>query len=180
MSKAKRNSATDAFSLIELLLAIGLVVLLAGLILPTLGGVRDRANNSVCAANLRQIAVAIQQVAQDNNNTFPIIESNPANPVYPPEAGAKSLAEVLKPYGFTPNNLRCPTDVKRQNYFASTGSSYEWFPLVDGETSFNPQIYLSSGILVLPPSKLPLAADFQSLHAGCKNVLFADGHVQAY
>ena len=181
MSKAKKNlKAAKAFTLVEMLLAIGLVVLLASLIYPAIGEMRDRANRASCASNLRQIAVAVQQIAQDNANVFPKIEGNPENPVYPEADGAKSLREVLEPYGFKPPNLRCTADVHHKNHFAATGSSYEWFTLVDDELTSSPKIYLSSGVLLLPPSKLPMAADYESVHNGLKNVLFVDGHVQAY
>lgn len=181
MSKAKKNlRATKAFTLVEMLLAVGLIVLLASLIYPAIGDMMDRAHRTSCASNLRQIATAVQQVAQDNGNVFPKIEGNPDDPVYPPEIGAKSLREVLEPYGFKPQNLRCNADIRRNNHFAKTGSSYEWFTLVDDEVTSAPKIYLSSGVLMLPPSKLPMAADYDSVHNGLKNVLFVDGHVQAY
>lgn len=168
-----------AFTLIELLCAIAIVILLASLIAPGMVFLKNRSETIYCANNLRQIDVAMKLKVQDNNNTYPKVETDPANPIYPPEAGAKTLAELLEPYGITDRTLRCPADAHGPNYFAKNGSSYQWFPLVDGEIAVSPKVYLPAGTLDLPQSRLPEAADFSTVHRGRQNILFADGHVKS-
>lgn len=174
-----RHTLPRAFSLIELLCVIALIVLLGALLAPAMDSIRTRAESASCASNLQQIGLAMLQKVQDNNNTFPKVESDPTNPVYPLEAGAESLAIILKPYGITERTLRCATDARTTHYFSQKGTSYEWFPLVDGELSATPNIYLPSGTLSLPISRIPMAADFSSVHLGRQNVLFADGHIKS-
>ncbi len=170
----------SGFSLVELLLAVALVALLSALSIPALETMRRRADAAVCANNLRQIGTAMLQKVQDNNNAFPLVESDPTSPVYPPEAGALSLLETLRPYGIIERSLRCPGDVRQKNFFQAKGTSYEWFPLVDGEVAVTPKIYLPSGVLTLPQTLFPMAADFTGVHRGRQNVLFADGHVRSF
>src|SRR6476661_5458925 len=50
--------ARRGFTLTELIVAIGLIVVLASLLLPAVGKVRAAANTSVCLSNLRQIGTA--------------------------------------------------------------------------------------------------------------------------
>lgn len=47
------------FTLIELLTVIAIIGILAAILIPVLGQVRERAKRSVCSSNLRQIALAV-------------------------------------------------------------------------------------------------------------------------
>lgn len=176
--KSPSRRPFSGFTLIEVICVVAIVILLAGLISPAMKSMTSRAEAVTCANNLRQLSVAMAQKVQENNGVYPNIEIDPENPIYPPEAGAETLAEILKPFGITEAALRCPADVRKNNHFASKGCSYEWFPLVAGETTFAPNIYLPAGVLTLPTGRMPLAADFNGVHFRKQNVLFADGHVE--
>lgn len=178
--RKKETGAIDAFSLLELLLAISLIALLAALISPTIGTVRQKAEGTACASNLRQIGQAVLQKLQDNQDIYPFVEGDPTDPIYAPEDKAESLAETLKPYGITDRTLCCPSDMGK-HYFKEKGSSYEWFSFIDGERAVNAKIYLPEGTLVLPLVRFPLAADYELVHSSRRmNILFADGHVDSY
>ncbi len=65
----RRNHA--GFTLIELLTVIAIIGILAALIFPTVGKVRETAQRTVDANNLREIVKAAQLYAADNNDRLP-------------------------------------------------------------------------------------------------------------
>lgn len=60
-----------AFSLIELLTVIAIIGVLAAILTPVLGRVRESSKSTRCVTNLRQAGVAIQAYASDNKGSLP-------------------------------------------------------------------------------------------------------------
>jgi prepilin-type N-terminal cleavage/methylation domain-containing protein/prepilin-type processing-associated H-X9-DG protein len=63
--------ASKAFTLIELLTVIAIIGILAAILIPTVGKVRESARQSSCASNMRQIVNAFHLYAQENNGLIP-------------------------------------------------------------------------------------------------------------
>lgn len=61
----------DGFSLIELLVVVSIVIVLASMLLPAIGMVRDGARRTTCLGNLRQVALAHIAYAQDWESSLP-------------------------------------------------------------------------------------------------------------
>jgi prepilin-type N-terminal cleavage/methylation domain-containing protein/prepilin-type processing-associated H-X9-DG protein len=59
------------FTLIELLTVIAIIGILAAIIIPTVGKVRESARTTRCASNLRQLTMAAGLYAQDNKGLYP-------------------------------------------------------------------------------------------------------------
>lgn len=61
----------DAFTLVELLVVIGILALLLSLLMPALAGAREAGRATMCASNLRQLAVAVVLYAGDHDGRCP-------------------------------------------------------------------------------------------------------------
>jgi len=71
MKSIRLASRRDAFTLIELLTVIAIIGVLAALIFPTVGKVRETAQRTVDANNLRELVKAASLYAADNNDRLP-------------------------------------------------------------------------------------------------------------
>lgn len=66
----RTNSRSPAFTLVELLVSAGLVMLLIGILLPGLGQAREQARSTVCQSNIRQLAIANGLYAQESGGVY--------------------------------------------------------------------------------------------------------------
>lgn len=69
MSRPKQNPA--GFTLVELLVVIGIIALLISILMPSLTKARRQSQIVACASNLRQIGLALNLYAGDNKGLLP-------------------------------------------------------------------------------------------------------------
>ena len=71
------------FTLVELLVVIGIIAILIALLMPGLNAARRQGRAVACLSNLRQMAVAAQAYCNDNGGRFPVAYWTAANdPIY--------------------------------------------------------------------------------------------------
>ena len=114
-----QNTRRRAFTLVELLVVIGIIAVLISVLLPTLAGVRRQANLTQCSSNMRQIATALIMYIQDNKGRHP-------------PAGIPALPNVY------PRGWWWANELVRQGYVRTPGVNvYKKTPSLPSEKSFN-------------------------------------------
>src|SRR5689334_19974171 len=67
-----RRRRRCAFTLVELLVVIGIIAILVGILLPTLSRARESAKKTACLSNLKQLGDAFRLYAAGNKDAMPI------------------------------------------------------------------------------------------------------------
>ncbi|MDR3707391.1 MAG: DUF1559 domain-containing protein [Capsulimonadaceae bacterium] len=119
-SSVKTASSKSGFTLIELLVVIAIIAILAAILFPVFATAREKARQTTCAANLKQLGIAITQYEQDYDET-------------PPDGNArtntnKGWAGQIYPYVKSKNVYVCPDDLTTAascSYFINTNFDYQ-------------------------------------------------------
>src|SRR3954466_14334862 len=66
-----RTRTKKGFTLVELLVVIGIIALLVGILLPALNRAREKGRQAQCLSNVRQISMAFFMYTNENKGGFP-------------------------------------------------------------------------------------------------------------
>jgi prepilin-type N-terminal cleavage/methylation domain-containing protein len=178
------------FTLVELLVVIGIIALLISILLPALSKARIDANRTRCRAELHDLGVAFTMYLNDSRNHLPWLNVMPS--VVPKLNNSPTIVELLAPYeGTVKKAYRCPSDMITfdtpgapggfETYFERETSSYQY-------DAFLAANYAGHSILSVKryhrghQNLVNIMSDYEAFHgkpgtAGAMNHLFADSHV---
>jgi prepilin-type N-terminal cleavage/methylation domain-containing protein/prepilin-type processing-associated H-X9-DG protein len=148
------------FTLIELLVVIAIIAILAAILFPVFARAREKARQTTCTSNQRQIAASVQMYAQDHEEAMPLVAS---------------VWQDLNP---DPGVLICPTAGKSNvnGYIYNSGlSGISLGEIKDPVTRFVTADGVSTGN---EKNIFYLINDFTKRHSLGLIASFADGHVQ--
>ena len=95
---ARLIKGQGAFTLLELLLVIAIVLILASMVLPAIAHAKSRVRRVNCASNLGQLSLALAMYADDSDDEFP------------PRGSTTNWITLLQPYYADAKVLQCPAD----------------------------------------------------------------------
>jgi type II secretory pathway pseudopilin PulG len=157
-----------AFSLLELLAAVAIVVLLAAVLIPNLRPYMKRAGEAACAANMRSINVALRGYLQDHKEVWPqgpgVEQGKPWEDFW--------LA-TLKPYGISAQTWTCRTIISS---LADGGAKKEDMPRIH----YIPTMFSAEAGIANRWATQPWLLERANAHGNGPLICFPDGSVKAF
>ncbi len=150
------STKTRGFTLIELLVVIAIIAILAAILFPVFSRAREKARQTTCTSNQRQIAASLQMYAQDHDESLP------------------ATASIWSDLKADPGVLVCPTKGK------STPNGYLYNFELDGMsigTVQDPTVEVMTVDGTATNNIATLSSQIDYRHSAFAIVSYLDGHV---
>jgi prepilin-type N-terminal cleavage/methylation domain-containing protein/prepilin-type processing-associated H-X9-DG protein len=120
-SRRQGSQAGAAFTLIELLVVIAIIAILAAILFPVFAQAREKARQTSCLSNVKQMGLAVRMYVQDYDERFPFAADLASGFA---DHDKWYGQDVLQPYIKNGGILLCPSMTKFQQY--NTLCTYSW------------------------------------------------------
>ena len=141
-SQPSHRPDNSGFTLVELLVVIGIIALLISILLPALNKARAAANRTSCLARMRELGNASQMYAAENMGYFPPIWCSSDYPavhfdrpaIFPTTSDPKNTCYLSRYLGVgdTATRFICPTLAQNANFSITGGQSYRYNQIIGG------------------------------------------------
>lgn len=197
----RRRTRESGFSFIEVLIVVGVCLILFAIILPVFSIAKKKSKRTACVSNLKQIGMALQLYAQDNDEMLPLFRNRRHD-----EKGRstqwdspESLYTAVYSKAKDARILYCPADVYAGQDIEVFGINhkfssycYNMLPPDASEGTLTITGVLKGGTVSIAPADYPLVRDcnlgysetvngaraYGCEHLGCVNVIYVDLHVE--
>ncbi len=157
------------FTLVELLVALGIIAVLTGVGVPVYQRVVQGSRAAACVSNLRQLGVALNLYLGEHNMVMPTMKAGRTTL----DEEAPVIDNTLNTYAGSPRVFACPADTS--GLAVKSGTSYYWNVALNGQAVATLNfLHLNGG-----PALIPILSDKQAFHPYTDtkvNILYADGH----
>jgi prepilin-type N-terminal cleavage/methylation domain-containing protein/prepilin-type processing-associated H-X9-DG protein len=195
------------FTLIELLVVIAIIAILAAILFPVFARAREKARQTSCLSNLKQIGLAIHMYVQDYDEMYPNsriapgsqpgwgdyaqLVANPPGLYIITERTNQGYPTLLQPYIKNMQIFWCPSDSGGPSTDPAAGVSYWWRHCIDvhGWIIRGPKDadFCRPAEQIIVHERFDWHGDHLGLENGLTvpgirsiNCLFVDGHAKIY
>jgi prepilin-type N-terminal cleavage/methylation domain-containing protein/prepilin-type processing-associated H-X9-DG protein len=126
-SKSTSGARRSAFTLIELLVVIAIIAILAAILFPVFAQAREKARQTSCISNNKQIATSFMMYIQDYDEVMPPIVNSFLLPTTPNGGTQQWTAMLLFPYFKSWGIFVCPSAGHDNRGVFTPGNSLAWW-----------------------------------------------------